>query len=550
MFLLQNKIFLISVAIIIIVLFFAKPIWKMIKRVVKKIILYVFYRVIGDLHNISKEIFSYAITYITFITHETMRKNSAVINTAINILENNSPNNSNIDNLEILANTLIEDSNSIVDTSNGHNLLSKILLKKGKSLDLFKSISNISQSLNILHNNESIQLLFLSLLNDDPEYKDFNVNTIDIRNTEQEIIFLKKIIDTSSNNATKLRALYRLSFIYTYGQSTCESSKIDINYFKALKNRNLVFQNSKNTPQNIIHVALVFDEKYAIHAGATIASLLFNANPDTFYKIYAVEDPDMPISQESKQKLKSMRYIKDHDIEFIKFPNEILQDIDFKKHSSKEFPKMVWYRILLSEILNIPKIIYLDTDVIVHTDLSTLYNKDISNYYFAGSVDIGFVGFFRDNYRHGLFYINSGVLLINLALLKQFNLKQKILDNIDSKYIQGFFDQDFINYVFKENIYSLSTKWSSFILTNDTKIFNIINNNKLGFIYHFIGDCKPWRYPSTNTAVSTWQKSPDKLPIEIHCYWHYRDLTPWSTKPDLLKATIDEIQKNKKDNIL
>lgn len=70
------------------------------------------------------------------------------------------------------------------------------------------------------------------------------------------------------------------------------------------------------------------------------------------------------------------------------------------------------------------KILYLDNDVVCYNKIKDLYNIDIDDYEFAGVLDYYGSHFFK---RKGLrrTYINSGVLLMNLKLIKKTGLLRK-----------------------------------------------------------------------------------------------------------------------------
>lgn len=80
-------------------------------------------------------------------------------------------------------------------------------------------------------------------------------------------------------------------------------------------------------------------------------------------------------------------------------------------------------RLLLGSVPNIPdKMLYLDVDTMVNQDISILYDKDISNYEYAASLDA--IG----HYWMGKTYINAGVLLLNIKKIKENKLFEKCID--------------------------------------------------------------------------------------------------------------------------
>ena len=77
---------------------------------------------------------------------------------------------------------------------------------------------------------------------------------------------------------------------------------------------------------------------------------------------------------------------------------------------------------LYADRLPLPdKVIYLDTDTVLCDNIATLYNEDIDGFELAGV---------RDRYGHYFFgfnYLNSGVLLLNLAKIRETGLFARAL---------------------------------------------------------------------------------------------------------------------------
>lgn len=82
-------------------------------------------------------------------------------------------------------------------------------------------------------------------------------------------------------------------------------------------------------------------------------------------------------------------------------------------------------RLFADRIQELPdKILYLDTDVVCRKECSEFYNQDISGYELVGVLDHYGKWFFKKNIFK-FDYINSGVLLLNLAKIKETKLFEK-----------------------------------------------------------------------------------------------------------------------------
>ena len=82
-------------------------------------------------------------------------------------------------------------------------------------------------------------------------------------------------------------------------------------------------------------------------------------------------------------------------------------------------------RLYADKIKELPdKILYLDTDVVCLKDPVELYYTDITNYEIAGVLDYYGSHFYKKKiYKRD--YLNSGVLLLNLKLIKKTKLFKK-----------------------------------------------------------------------------------------------------------------------------
>ncbi len=82
-------------------------------------------------------------------------------------------------------------------------------------------------------------------------------------------------------------------------------------------------------------------------------------------------------------------------------------------------------RLFADEIPEIPdRLLYLDTDIICRRDPKEFYDQDMDGFEVAGVLDHYGKWVFRTNLLH-MDYVNSGVLLLNMALIRQTHLFKK-----------------------------------------------------------------------------------------------------------------------------
>lgn len=265
---------------------------------------------------------------------------------------------------------------------------------------------------------------------------------------------------------------------------------------------------------NKINVALSCDENYSKYAGVVIASILANAKNDDELNIFIL---DGGISKASKQKILSLKNIKDCDIEFVQVNDKLFED--YKKIQTHHYISVAaCYRLKLASLLpNIDKIIYLDCDVTVCSSLKDLFNINLEHNVIAGVWDIDLE---LKNYQSK--YINSGVLLIDLNKVRTQNIENELLEytqkNINNIKMG---DQEIINNVLNDRILNIDEKYN----VQSECYIRRSSFTKNPIIIHFIGDKKPWHFGS-------WS-------VHKYLYFKYLQMTPWALSPkELLKWGI------------
>ena len=138
-----------------------------------------------------------------------------------------------------------------------------------------------------------------------------------------------------------------------------------------------------------------------------------------------------------------------------RFPQvEIIRhDISAKALQSRDFRDSIWpraacYRLLLPELLpDVELCLYLDADTLVVGDILPLWELDMREYFLAGVFD-DIAPVRQETVGHHIpgiqTYVNSGVLLMNLALMRERNLQEKFLKEINDYLV---LDQDLLNVV-------------------------------------------------------------------------------------------------------
>lgn len=193
--------------------------------------------------------------------------------------------------------------------------------------------------------------------------------------------------------------------------------------------------------------------------------------------------PDyLSITDEQIEFLNKVVKSKKADNEVIKIDVTELYEKEFKqcKNETAYCTPYTLLRLLADLIPEIPdKILYLDIDMMAADDISKLYNIDVSLYEYAAVKEkYGSVFLYPD-------YINAGMLLFNMKMIKQTGLLEKARDLIKNKKML-FADQDAI-------YHSTTKKMLLPRIYNEQSKFNRKNT----VICHFCKRLLLWPYPRT-----------------------------------------------------
>lgn len=174
---------------------------------------------------------------------------------------------------------------------------------------------------------------------------------------------------------------------------------------------------------------------------------------------------------------------------------------------SERWPREACYRIFAAQLLpqHLDRALYLDPDMVILRDLEPLYTIDLEDFYFAAAthmfLSMQIFSQMRLKMPKGTVYINSGVMLFNLPVLRREQKEQDVYNYIQENRKRLFlFDQDILNAMYYMRTKEIDTKRFNL----DERYFNLFNINpwqgKLELdwvkqntiIIHFCGKNKPW----------------------------------------------------------
>jgi lipopolysaccharide biosynthesis glycosyltransferase len=226
---------------------------------------------------------------------------------------------------------------------------------------------------------------------------------------------------------------------------------------------------------------------------------LFVNNPENKFQIHLFIDFD-----ENRELQKLISHIGSFKqlVNVIYLDASAVDNLKITGHVSKA----TYFRLLIPEYLEkfTDKVIYLDSDLLVFENLLPLWEISLHEFPVAGVEEISFI-------REGIDYkvFNAGVLLLDIRYWNQNCLTEKALDFARNNFDKiTYWDQDVLNYIFRQNWLALSEKWN---ITSG--YFELKSNIAEISIVHFTGSLKPWHYHCQH-------------PLKKE-YFNYLRKTPW-----------------------
>lgn len=104
------------------------------------------------------------------------------------------------------------------------------------------------------------------------------------------------------------------------------------------------------------------------------------------------------------------------------------------------------------------KILWLDCDTIVHDNITDLFDMDINGYMYVGAIE-------RQNCIYLFKYINCGVLLMNLDMIRERGREEEMISMLNT-YPFAFPDQDVINLLCQGWIRVISSEYNANAFTD------------------------------------------------------------------------------------
>jgi len=268
---------------------------------------------------------------------------------------------------------------------------------------------------------------------------------------------------------------------------------------------------STNLRENEIHVVSLADDHFAQHLGVAFASLLVNMPSDTGVRLYVVSTE---LTEENQFKLKKTVERSGVHIQFI-----VVDGTPYEGFGSMEGNNRTTYlRLAIPDVIptSVPKIICLDSDVVVTGNIVELWETDLQGRAIAAVSDQWAASQCKILHIPEGVYFNAGVMVMDLTKWRKESISLRAMDYIaQNMHVLKFHDQDALNALLFNDWIQLPGKWNS-----HTTIVNEWNDSIPPAVIHYTGLSKPWHFDNIHPYKNE--------------YYKYLRLTEWKAyKPEI-----------------
>lgn len=267
------------------------------------------------------------------------------------------------------------------------------------------------------------------------------------------------------------------------------------------------------------------DDNYVPYCGIMLTSL-FENNKELDIEVYLMCES---LNEKNLDDLNQLSKKYRVNIQIVKMDNTIFKYCPIRPNDHVSL--VTYYRLVAADVLpeHIDKVLYLDCDMIVNSNISGLYNQDMEGCPIAMSKDETFFTeeiYERLNYNKKYTYGNAGVALINIKHWREYNITNKCLEYIVTHPQEVLFhDQDTLNAVLHKKMKLLPIKYNlqtGFLLSHYTQFYKnemeeIMEAAVSPVIIHFTGVSKPWYKGSRHPYRKR--------------FMHYKNISLWKAHP-------------------
>lgn len=239
-----------------------------------------------------------------------------------------------------------------------------------------------------------------------------------------------------------------------------------------------------------VNVFFSCDDNYLPFCAVAINSLIKNAGRNNTYNIIILHDG---IKEERMKHVTDMSR-ENVRIEFFNVSEKIKPYAEMLALRDY-YTISIYYRIFIPTLFpKLKKAVYLDSDIVVLSDIAGLYSKKLGNNLVGAIFDEVVAG--RQEYRdYSMFalgihyneYFNSGIMVMNLDAMRKAEIEKRFIDLLSTYHFRTICpDQDYLNIMCHGRVRLLSQSWNKMAMNEC--LFGTPN------LVHYNMFCKPWKY--------------------------------------------------------
>lgn len=278
--------------------------------------------------------------------------------------------------------------------------------------------------------------------------------------------------------------------------------------------------------EKTIPIFFAVDDAYIPFLSVALQSLIENASKENEYVIKILHTS---ISEENKTKIKC--YERENvNIEFVDLSNYI-EKVKDKLYTRDYYSKTTYFRLFLPELYpQYDKVLYLDSDIVILSDIADLYNIDMEDNLIVATPDgaVQNIPIFQEYVEKVVGvaeygnYFNAGVLVMNLKELRKFKFQEKFLYLLGTVKFSVAQDQDYLNRLCKGRVKIIADTWDRMPIGQDN-----VKREDLHLI-HYNLSFKPWHF--------------DNILYEEY-FWKYAKETEYFAEIQSIKANYTDKQR-------
>lgn len=264
-----------------------------------------------------------------------------------------------------------------------------------------------------------------------------------------------------------------------------------------------------------IPVVFAADDAFALPLAVSVASVVRSADLDDELEVHILAHGIDAASRSLVERAAAREPV-------ITLHWHAIDDAQFAELPTGHLASAAYFRLLIPDLLDEPRAIYLDSDVVVRRSLRPLMERDLRGCAVAAARNLtvpflasrqGVAGWRELDLPPSAAYFNSGVLVMDLERWRSDRITERALDYAE-RFEDGvsFADQDALNAVLVERWDELEPAWNQMPLIFDdwSGVFALLPEDDVEearedpAVVHFAGSDKPWLVGCARPWADAW----------------------------------------------